>query len=83
MAKRNSKRRSWTASEVRELKSAAPLEKNREKSEAQRGRDAAKGFQYWLVTRLARPKSDAKGRIIAIRFALTSMVGVLSLVHPA
>jgi hypothetical protein len=45
--------------EVRRTQENA-CEKNCEKSEAQRGRDAAKGFQYWLITRLARLKSDAK-----------------------
>jgi hypothetical protein len=38
-------------------------EKTQRRQETQRGRDAANGIQYWPITRLARLKSDAKGRI--------------------
>ena len=55
--KRTSKRRTWTTAEVRELKSLArkktPAKKNRQNAETKRGRNAAEGRQYRIVTRLA------------------------------
>ena len=58
------KRRAWTSVQVRELKSLArkktPAKKIAKDSEAHRRRDAAKGIQYRIVTRLARVTSQAQ-----------------------
>ena len=80
MAKRNSKRRSWTASEVRELKSAArkktPARKIARNLKRSEGATRQKAFSIGLSLDSARLKSDAKGRIDTLSEFLKKMRSV-------
>ena len=55
MAKRKKKRRAWTSSELRELKTMAQEDQgiaNCQEAEENRRRDASKGFQHRALARL-------------------------------